>query len=192
MDSVKAAVHNVSEAVFPGIHISYKNKGAINRSDEIVTSLPLQMCLYFNVYFSPFWLLIHLFTLFEKFLQLSQLYKILLLTVVIVLTPVEIARLYLGYVGNLTEKVPELAGFWLLTVFLQFPLHCFLLFHEEKALFPAERTVNILMMIFVILEIIFGYLTVKAIARHQSRKFQQHIMKAEDVSPCQSVLQVAT
>lgn len=192
MDSVKAAVHNVSEAVFPGIHISYKNKAVINRSDEVQSSLPLQLCLYFNVYFSPFWLLIHISTLCEKFLLLSQLYKILLLTVLAVVLPVEIARLYWGYVGNLTEKVPELAGFWLLTVFLQFPLHCFLLFHEGKIIFPAERTIKILMMIFVILEIIFGYYAVKAIARHQSRKFQQHIMKLEDVSPCQNVHQTVS
>ena len=34
----------------------------------------------------------------------------------------QVVRLYLGYLGNLGEKVPELAGFWLLTILLQLPM----------------------------------------------------------------------
>ena len=44
------------------------------------------------------------------------------MTVLVATTIIEITRLYLGYLGNLTEKVPELAGFWLLTVLLQLPM----------------------------------------------------------------------
>ena len=49
-------------------------------------------------------------------------YKFILVTLLVATTIIEITRLYLGYLGNLTEKVPELAGFWLLTVLLQFPM----------------------------------------------------------------------
>ena len=34
----------------------------------------------------------------------------------------QVVRLYLGYLGNLGERVPELAGFWLLTILLQLPM----------------------------------------------------------------------
>ena len=39
----------------------------------------------------------------------------------------EAVRLYLAYVGNLGERVPELTGFWLLTLMVEIPLSTFLL-----------------------------------------------------------------
>ena len=38
----------------------------------------------------------------------------------------QVVRLYLGYLGNLGERVPELAGFWLLTILLQLPMQVFI------------------------------------------------------------------
>ena len=38
----------------------------------------------------------------------------------------QVVRLYLGYLGNLGERVPELAGFWLLTILLQLPMQVIL------------------------------------------------------------------
>ena len=61
---------------------------------------------------------------------LSQIYKFVLVVVYIVMACIETTRLYLGYSGNLQEKVPELAGFWLVTLLMQLPLTCFLLFNN--------------------------------------------------------------
>ncbi|XP_055939365.1 transmembrane protein 17-like [Argiope bruennichi] len=177
MDTVKSAARKVSEVVFPGIKISYKHKFT-RKSEEVLSSLPLQMCLYFNANYSPLWILIRTGCLVYKFSDLSQLYQILLTTVIVVMVIVEVSRLYLGYVGNLTEKVPELAGFWLLTLFLQFPLQCLCTFSTDFIILPWERLTDAIMMLFLVLEIFIGYFTVKTITNHQALKFKLQMMKS--------------
>ncbi|XP_013785547.1 transmembrane protein 17-like [Limulus polyphemus] len=184
METVRSAVDSITQTVFPGIQISGKvrTRSYIKSGGEVKSSLPLQMALYFNVYFSPVWFLTHICTLNVKYAVLSQLYKIVLVTVMVVVVIVEIPRLYLGYIGNLTEKVPELAGFWLLTLLLQFPLHALLLFNENTIILPLERAVDILMMTFIVFEIIAGYFAIKVIAHQQMTRFHQQMQHLEEFS----------
>ncbi|EDO39291.1 predicted protein, partial [Nematostella vectensis] len=153
--------------------------------NEIVSDLPLQMALYFNVYFSPFWFLTAFVILAAKYDKLDFYYKFVLIAIYIVMAIVESTRLYLGYLGNLHEKVPELAGFWLLTLVLQFPLTLVLLLNESMLIMPTERAMNILMTIFVLVEIIQGYRVIKALADHQVSKF--HLHQFDEVSEMQDI-----
>ena len=125
--TTKDTLKQVGNTMFPGITDSYKhsrNQPAKlpKIGHEIVTDLPLQMCLFFNLCYFPFWLITSIVIAYVKFEHLNYLYKFILVTLLVATTIIEITRLYLGYLGNLTEKVPELAGFWLLTVLLQFPM----------------------------------------------------------------------
>ncbi|XP_027518842.1 transmembrane protein 17 isoform X2 [Corapipo altera] len=101
--------------------------------NEIVSSLPLQMSLYFNVYFFPFWWLC---------------------TVVI---------LYL--------KVPELAGFWLLSLLLQLPIILFLLFNEGLKIQPLERAVHIVFAFFLAFQVITAFVTLKRMVNKLATHF---------------------
>ena len=74
-----------------------------------------------------------------KYHLLNYLYKFVLVTVIVAVIIIELVRLYLGYLGNLTEKVPELAGFWLLTILLQLPLQGFLLLNTDLILVPIGK-----------------------------------------------------
>ncbi|GIY30262.1 transmembrane protein 17B [Caerostris extrusa] len=114
MDAMRSAAHKVTEVVFPGMKISYSHKFS-RKSEEVLSSLPLQMCLYFNVNYSPLWILVR--------------------------------------IGCLIYKVPELAGFWLLTLFLQFPLQCLCTFNTDFVILPWERMTDCIMMLFLVLEI---------------------------------------
>ena len=109
--------------MFPGISESYKNQNmyrkssvgsylgiskkspAIKLGNEIVSELPLQMALFFNVCYFPAWLIISIVITTVKYDHLNYLYKFVLVTVLVAATVIEIIRLYLGYLGNLTEKV---------------------------------------------------------------------------------------
>ena len=115
----------VSETMFPGISETYKNQSmyrknsagsylgmeinkkspAIKLGNEIVSDLPLQMALFFNVCYFPAWLIISIVITTVKYDHLNYLYKFVLVTVLVAATIIEIIRLYLGYLGNLTEKV---------------------------------------------------------------------------------------
>ncbi|XP_040570796.1 transmembrane protein 17 [Lepeophtheirus salmonis] len=142
--------------------------------NEIVSSLPLQMSLFFNVIYFPFWFLISLLSTIVKYTYLNYLYKFILLTVLIAVVIIEVIRLYLGYLGNLQEKVPELAGFWLLSIILQLPLQGFLLLNEDLIILPIERAGNIVMILLLISQLLAGLLALKRITRHQAKKFHLH------------------
>ena len=53
----------------------------------------------------PFWLCVDLVVAYIKYEHLNYLYKFVLVTVLVAAVVIEVVRLYLGYLGNLTEKV---------------------------------------------------------------------------------------
>ena len=145
--------------------------------NEVVSDLSLQVCLFFNVCYFPFWLVVDVIVAVDKYEHLNYLYKFILVTVLIAAVIIEVTRLYLGYLGNLTEKVPELAGFWLLTVLLQFPLQCFLFLNSDLILLPLERAANAVMVALIVAELMTGFIALKKITRHQAKKF--HLMQLQ-------------
>ncbi|NXX89673.1 TMM17 protein, partial [Centropus bengalensis] len=139
--------------------------------NEILSSLPLQMSLYFNVYYFPFWWLSTVVMLHLKYPVLSDYYKFILITIMILASLIEIIRLYLGYMGNLQEKVPELAGFWLLSLLLQLPMILFLLFNEGLKIQPLERAVHIVFVLFLTFQVIAAFVTLKRMANKLATHF---------------------
>lgn len=87
-------------------------------------------------------------------------------------------------------QVPELAGFWLLTILLQFPLTLFLLLNEATLILPLERAMNIVFTIFVILEVIIGYFAIRIMVDHQVTKF--HLQQFTDIGAIQDLPVPAT
>ncbi|KFO72980.1 Transmembrane protein 17, partial [Cuculus canorus] len=139
--------------------------------NEILSSLPLQMSLYFNVYYFPFWWLSTVVMLHLKYPVLSDYYKFILITVMILASLIEVIRLYLGYMGNLQEKVPELAGFWLLSLLLQLPMVLFLLFNEDLKIQPLERAVHIVFVLFLTFQVIAAFVTLKKMVNKLATHF---------------------
>jgi len=72
---------------------------------EISTSLALQISMFFNIFFFPFWLTSHAVMLNIKYLYLVNTYQVILIAILVLFSLIEMIRLYLGYVGNLQEKV---------------------------------------------------------------------------------------
>ncbi|NXJ84744.1 TMM17 protein, partial [Trogon melanurus] len=70
----------------------------------VLASLPLQMMLYFNVYYFPVWCVAEGMMLQLKYDLLPWHYQFLLVTAFLILSAAEGSRLYLGYVGNLQER----------------------------------------------------------------------------------------
>ncbi|KYO23655.1 transmembrane protein 17 isoform B [Alligator mississippiensis] len=150
-EPVRRRLSNFSRTVFSDSNRTGPEypDGGCSPDNEIVSSLPLQMSLYFNLYFFPFWWVSSVVMLQLKYSVLPDYYKFILVTIIILASLIEAIRLYLGYIGNLQEKVPELAGFWLLSLLLQFPLILFLLFNEGLKIQPLERAVHIIFAFFL-------------------------------------------
>uniref|UniRef100_A0A8C0W8Y3 Transmembrane protein 17 n=2 Tax=Castor canadensis TaxID=51338 RepID=A0A8C0W8Y3_CASCN len=148
--------------------------------NEMVSSLALQMSLYFNTYFFPLWWVSCLMMLHVKYSILPDYYKFIVITVIILITLIEAIRLYLGYMGNLQEKVPELAGFWLLSLLLQLPLILFLLFNEGLTNLPLEKAIHIIFTIFLIFQVISAFLTLRKMVNQLAVRF--HLQEFDQLS----------
>ncbi|KAK0421374.1 hypothetical protein QR680_015205 [Steinernema hermaphroditum] len=146
---------------------------------ETLTSLPLQMALHFNVYFAPFWAISHIACYMMKYKHLSLTYQVVLTPVHFLYTVIEVVRLYLGYYGNLSEKISALSGFWISSLILQMPIAIFLLSNEEIVPLPLERFAYIVHLIFLLIQIFAGFFMIKNLADSQVAKFRQKAMDDE-------------
>uniref|UniRef100_A0A3B4UXW4 Zgc:112294 n=1 Tax=Seriola dumerili TaxID=41447 RepID=A0A3B4UXW4_SERDU len=136
-----------------------------DQDDAFVSHLPLQMLLYFNMFYFPCWWFSAVFMLEVKFYHLPGYYQALLITGMILLTVIEGVRLYLGYIGNLKEKVPELAAFWLLSFMFQLPVLLFFLTDEGIIILPLERAVHSLYLFFLLGQILASFLALRTMTR---------------------------
>ncbi|MBN3315688.1 TM17A protein, partial [Atractosteus spatula] len=152
---------------------------------EIVSHLPLQMLLYFNVFYFPVWWVSEVLMLELKFYLLPSYYQFLLVTGMVLFTVSECLRLYLGYVGNLKEKVPELASFWLLSFLFQLPIVLFFLLDEGIIILPLERAVHIVYLLFILGEVLTAFLALKVMTRKLTLQF--HLRQFSDMAASQQI-----
>lgn len=151
--------------------ISKEHESFLLHDKRVLSSLSLQMSLYFNMWFFPFWWISEIVMLNLKYSALPDYYKFILVTILIVMTCIEAIRLYLGYAGNLQEKVPELAGFWLLSILLQLPMILFQLFNEAILIQPLERGIHIVLSIFILTQALTGFIALRDLVRHTESQF---------------------
>lgn len=78
-----------------------------------------------------------------------------------------------------SSQVPELAGFWLLTMILQLPLIILLLLNTDALLLPMERAVHIIKALFVVSEVIMGYFAIRVMVNYQVTKY--HLQQFTDL-----------
>ncbi|XP_072372427.1 transmembrane protein 17-like [Scyliorhinus torazame] len=181
--------HNISQSLtkFGGslfIGNKTRDSGGGHTTNEMVSSLPLQMALYFNVFFFPFWWVSEVTMLQLKYSMLPGYYQWLLLAAVIILTLIECVRLFLGYLGNLQEKLPELAGFWLLSFTIQLPIILFLLVDQSIIILPLEQAVHIVYLTFLLLELFTAFLALRKMTNHLATRFYlQQFQKSEFTQP---------
>ncbi|XP_071439834.1 transmembrane protein 17-like [Hetaerina americana] len=174
-ESWKRTITNVSDKIFPGLLYSksYPMSDFNKIGNEILTSLPLQMALYFNVVFFPFWLVTMCVMLAVKYEYLSAMYQFLLVTILIVVSLIECLRLHLGYLGNLTEKIPELAAFWMISILLSLPLQAFPLAKLNTLPQPAEIGAQSVMLVLLMVQLTSGFVALRRAATYLASKFQE-------------------
>lgn len=63
------------------------------------------MTVVFNILFFPFWIISTSLMLNLKYDYLSKELRVILMAAIIIFSVVEAIRLYLGFVGNMSEKV---------------------------------------------------------------------------------------
>jgi hypothetical protein len=82
----------------------------------------------------------------------------------------EVTRYFYGFNGNLREKVPDLLTYLLVTLFPQVPLMLYLSFIQEL-LFPIDILMGCIMLLGLILQLLFGYSTLRVLIANQTAQF---------------------
>ncbi|XP_050698851.1 transmembrane protein 17-like [Eriocheir sinensis] len=170
-------VENLTVKFFPGISFSQLSENSYG--NEAVASLPLQMVLYFSTLFFPCWMAASTVMITTKFQHVSSLYQWILVAIYTALPLIEVVRLYIGNLGNTEEKVPELAGSWLLTLLLQLPLLSFILLVPGTCSLPLDYAVNAIFLLFLVLHLVFGYRAVSTTAAHQTRLHHLYLVMGQ-------------
>ncbi|XP_051153701.1 transmembrane protein 17-like isoform X2 [Leptopilina boulardi] len=148
---------------------------------EVRSNLLLQIVLYFNVWFYPVWIWILLCNVDAKYCKLNDVYQVISVAVFIAVIILEGVRLYLGYLGNLAIKIPELATFWLISTLLQLPLEMFLILDPRNIPELNEKIANIIAIIFLLAEITTGTLALRNLAdSHAKRFYIAQLYKVDD------------
>ncbi|XP_066583569.1 transmembrane protein 17B-like isoform X2 [Prorops nasuta] len=189
---LKTSITNVSNHIFPGLIYYDQKEKFYELGNQVRSNLPLQMALYFNVWVLPIWFIVLLIDIDDKvnfnfgallfnsdfmafnvfqYYYLSDAYKFITVAVFLVVSVLECARLYLGYKGNLQEKIPELASFWLLSTLIQFPLEIFLLLDNNTRFQIIRIAISGLMLSLLIIEIIAGTIALKTLADYHAKRF---------------------
>ncbi|XP_077544554.1 transmembrane protein 17-like [Haemaphysalis longicornis] len=183
MASVRTLVEAVSETLFPGLHIAYDKSRGIARKhgEELLTSLPLQVLVYFNIFYSPLWLTSRCLCLYVKCRYLSLTQQTICVATLVMMTAVEPPRLFLGYTGNVGQEMPALAGFWLLGLLLQLPLLAFAAFAGALPL-PLERAVDAPMALFLVAQLAAAFGAVRRVTRQPSSRGSR-LVPAAGASP---------
>ncbi|XP_053995655.1 transmembrane protein 17B-like [Hylaeus anthracinus] len=135
------------------------------------SNLPFQMALYVNLWIFPIWLSIAIISLDAKYNSLTNIYKLLMVAVFLILSISESLKLYLGYLGNLGGKIPELTSCWLILMLIQLPLEIFLLFDQGTLLRDSEVFINLFMTCFLLVEVITGTIALKNLADQRAKTF---------------------
>ncbi|VIO91106.1 Uncharacterized protein BM_BM9869 [Brugia malayi] len=145
---------------------------------EILSNLPLQITLHYNVCLAPFWATGLIVGLISKMEYLSITHVVILLTLFFITILVEFIRLFLGYYGNLNEKISALSGFWVTSVILQVPIAAFSVLNINIPL-PLERILCLYHGVFLLIEIIAGFLMIRKISHYQMAKFRERVLEEE-------------
>ncbi|CAM9738578.1 unnamed protein product, partial [Heterosigma akashiwo] len=142
-------------------------------TSEIASSVPLQICLSFNVLLSLVFFSFELLIVINKLYHYefrSPLHELLVIPIFLILLGSDTSRLYFAYQGNLRERIPSLIAFLMITVFPEVPVLVYLALVQEL-IFPFDQIMALIIIIICCMEFILGYRCVRSLIQHQTARF---------------------
>ncbi|KAJ8604328.1 hypothetical protein CTAYLR_002491 [Chrysophaeum taylorii] len=168
---------------------------------EIKSSLGLQVLMYYQGFFSLLYLAVSGGCLLNKMANYefsNAILELVTFPIFCLWTVTEVARVGLGYVGNVKEKVPMVSAFLLLTIFPQLVAVSFFTFLQDPK-FPFDSACGSIMLVFLVLELVIGKRTLDVLIARQTAQFfrlcqeaELERMRATDAAPSPSVDPITT
>ena len=156
------------------IEMISKQKGAIPPSDAPICShLGLQMLIYYHLWFDCVWFSMHVALWMWKSdgnMEYDHAFRMISPTVLALWTITEPPRLLFGYIGNLKEKVPQLASFVLVTLILSAPCAAYFLFFDQNKL-TLDWALHAIQFAYTFAELLLGRHALSLLIQAQRDRF---------------------
>lgn len=146
----------------------------LRRKDE---KLPLAVLLHYNCYFSFIFAVLTGRLVFDKhtnFFFCNRFQRDLLIPIYCIWIAAEVPRLYVGQMGVLRDKLPELAAFLLLTFFPQVFTVLYIGFLQE-IIVPCDSAMGSIMLMIIMLEIVMAWKFLRNIINRQTNMFYRDV-----------------
>ena len=140
--------------------------------ESAVSSVTFQQLVSYNVMFSAVYLMFGVLNSTEKinYVYAAPLNAKLHVPLLCIWGVAEAARIYCGFVGNLSERVPEMSAFLLISFFPQVPTLLFLTFLQEHT-FPVDHVLGLIALGLIFVEVIVGVATFRRLILRQTAQF---------------------
>ena len=152
---------------------------------EISCSLPLQMLMYCSFWYYPIYAIgmglcvstkvISLVKVKISYFNCSLFHTVIMSFMYAMWLFIECIRIRSGFSGNLRERVSELSGLLIFSLFPQSIIALYFIclqpFTGSGFAFPIEISLNVVYLILLIPEIIFGWISVRRVINHQTALF---------------------
>lgn len=132
----------------------------------------LQVVLHFNLYLSVIFIVLESVLLANKLqtYELDVFGQVLAPLCFGVWAAAELIRLYFGYSGNLQEKLPQIAVFFLLSIFPQLPCLVYVM-HLQSLQLPMESVLGWSVFILTLVELGLSYGAVRKLVVKQTSSY---------------------
>lgn len=174
-----------AENIFPSYKKLNQNKTTIvervkqasNIPVEISSYLPLQILMTCTVWLYPVWVITTLNGLVLKvsYYGVVDFHRFMNITLFALFTICEPIRLWLGYSGNLRESIPDLAGFFMLSCFPQFPTTIYFIGFQPISLLgyalPMDIALNIVYGSLILAQLVTSWFGGQRIVQSHAAQF---------------------
>ncbi|CAD5231010.1 unnamed protein product [Bursaphelenchus xylophilus] len=130
---------------------------------------------HFHLHLSPFIIFSQIACFYMKYDHLHVILQIVCAAFYIVLIILECVRPYLGYYGNLSEKIPPLSGYCAVTSLFNIPINVFFLFYPDVRPLPLEKMIFSFTLTFYIFELIISAHLIYRLSRKQIRLIKEQM-----------------
>ncbi|XP_055524365.1 transmembrane protein 17-like [Wyeomyia smithii] len=170
-------MNDSSEEKFSSVIIVNRNSNNQNtksvfNEERYFASVWVQLLLQFNIYFSGIWFVSSLITMYKKYCDLSTITRVLSIISLVIAAPVECIRLFLGYSGNLLDKIPDFAGYWILSVFIQTPLQLYMMSNEAILKYVISTVIQAVQCVLLFLQIVSSFAAIRRASFFHREQFQ--------------------
>jgi transmembrane protein 17 len=192
--SSKQFLHAAAENIFPSYRKlsnvqmfsldGKKQKHYDNIPVEVSSHLPLQILMTSSSWLYPIWVISTLNTLILKVpakfsLQINygviDFHRFMIIALLPVFLVCEPLRLRFGYLGNLQESIPDLAGFLLLSAFPQLPITIYYIVFQPISILgfslPMDIALNVVYAVLILFQIVFACFGARQIVASHAAQF---------------------